>query len=264
MSYSYFIQFDTPTSLPSMSTRLLTSLKLPFSKSKQDSSSSQLPEPSREPAAVPPSYEEIIMGLHLSRTPHIPAHLAHLYPPQSQPRLHRELSSSPTPTSITTTSISSVPAPCIPHRVTLKPRSQSLRNVSSSQSSSHSRPRVRLPPPPARSAMKKPRKRPESVNSSVTPDTASGSTVSSSVAHPSTPTRHTSRLLTRFLRPNKERRVHRQLLRLSLSSLRNRTGRNRSLGLSARLCDSETSQRRGVMMSFFCIFFFLVGTNGNL
>jgi hypothetical protein len=147
------------------------------------------------------------MGLHLSRTPHIPAHLAHLYPPQSQPRLHRELSSSPTPTSITTTSISSVPAPCIPHRVTLKPRSQSLRNASSSQSSSHSRPRVRLPPPPARSAMKKPRKRPESVNSSVTPDTASGSTVSSSVAHPSTPTRHTSRLLTRFLRPNKERRV---------------------------------------------------------
>jgi hypothetical protein len=158
------------------------------------------------------------MGLHLSRTPHIPAHLAHLYPPQSQPRLHRELSISPTPTSVTTTSISSLPAPTTPHRTILKPRSRSLHVASSSSSSSHpqrshssshshSRPRVRLPPPPARSAMKKPRKRPESVNSSVTPDTASGSTVSSSVAHPSTPTRHTSGLLTRFLRPNKERRV---------------------------------------------------------
>ena len=45
------------------------------------------------------------------------------------------------------------------------------------------------------------------MDSSVTPDTASGSTVASSVAHSSTPTRHTTGLLTRLLRPNKERRV---------------------------------------------------------
>ncbi|KAI0251798.1 hypothetical protein BJV78DRAFT_409510 [Lactifluus subvellereus] len=153
------------------------------------------PERSREPeaGAAPPSYEQIIMGLHLSRTPHIPAHLAHLYPPAPQSIRHQQQQQQQQQSSPTSTSISSS-AP--PSRRTHKARSHP-HPLPSSSSTSSSRVRARLPPPPARSAMKKPRVTSRSTTtSSMTPDTASASTVASSV-HSSTPTR--PGLLARFL-----------------------------------------------------------------
>ncbi|KAH9056748.1 hypothetical protein EDB87DRAFT_1635226 [Lactarius vividus] len=185
-------------------TRLLSSLKRPFSRPKNDhdrnpssvrflislstlSPNSTQPERTRGPihGDAPPNYQQIAMGLHLSRTPHFPAHLAHLYPPAPQPRLHRSPS---TPSSST--------PPRTPPRT--RASSLSLRPPSShshSRSHPHSPPRSpsRLLPPPARSALKKPRaKTAPTTSSSVTPDTASASTVASSVP-PQTPTRSLAR-----------------------------------------------------------------------
>ena len=123
------------------------------------------------------------MGLHLSRTPHLPAHLAQLYPP-APARLQRSVSSPGSSTS---------PRP----RPNSHSHSHSHCPRPSSRSHSHSPARSpsRLAPPPARSALKKT----TTTSSSVTPDTASASTVASSVA-PSTPTRSSGTgLLARFL-----------------------------------------------------------------
>jgi len=151
-----------------MPTRLLSSLKRPFSRPKNDHDRNPSIPPSRTTRGpihrhreAPPNYQQIAMGLHLSRTPHLPARglLPQLYPPATPVR--RSVSSPP----------------------------------SSSQPQSHSRSRTharRLPPPPARSALKKP----TATSSSVTPDTASASTVASSVG-PLTPV-PTRSLLARF------------------------------------------------------------------
>lgn len=139
------------------------------------------------------------MGLHLSRTPHFPAHLAHLHPPTSQPRLQRSVSS---------------PASFVPHRAH-KVRSTSAHlypsypshppsrshTPSTTPSRSPSRSYSRLPPPPARSALKKPHAKATGTSSSgMTPDTASASTAASSITPP-TPTYGSERsgLLARFL-----------------------------------------------------------------
>ncbi|KAH9031346.1 hypothetical protein EDB85DRAFT_1959438 [Lactarius pseudohatsudake] len=187
---------DSPRPMP---TRLLSSLKRPFSRPKNDHDRNpSSPERTRGPihGEAPPNYQQIAMGLHLSRTPHFPTHIAHLYPPSPQPRLHRSPSSP---------SSSSTP-PRTPPRtrassLSLCPPSSSSRR---SRSHAHSPPRSpsRLLPPPARSALKKPRaKAAPTTSSSVTPDTASASTVASSVL-PQTPTRSLARsggLLARFL-----------------------------------------------------------------
>jgi len=134
------------------------------------------------------------MGLHLSRTPHIPAHLAHLYPPTLQPRLQRSVSS---PASS---------APQRAHRV--RPTSAHLHSSQRSQSQSYSptpsrspsRSYTPLPPPPARSALKKPHTKTTATSSSLTPDSASASTAASS-GPPSTPSSRSARsgLLSRLL-----------------------------------------------------------------
>src|SRR6266702_617691 len=201
-----------------MPTRLLSSLKRPFSRLKHDhdrypsfpvrfpislstslSPNSSQPERTRGPihGEAPPNCQQIAMGLHLSRTPHFPAHLAHLYPPAPLPRLHRSTSS---PSSSTP-----------PRTPRTRPNSDSLCPPSSRSHSpsptthTHSPPRSpsRLLPPPARSALKKPRGKTTTTttSSSLTPDTASASTVASSVP-PQTPTRSFARsggLLARFL-----------------------------------------------------------------
>ena len=200
-----FLDLDPHRSRPihHMPNRLLSSLKRPFSKPKRE------PDPSilvtREPSpgtsrTTPPSYEQIAMGLHLSRTPHFPAHLAHLYPPHLQPRLQRSVSS---------------PVSSAPHRAHKphKARSTSANPDPYSHSPYHSsspfttpsrspsRSYTRLPPPPARSALKKPRvKQTATTSSGVTPDTASASTAASSITPP-TPTNSSTRsgLLARFL-----------------------------------------------------------------
>ncbi|KAH9004491.1 hypothetical protein EDB86DRAFT_1949025 [Lactarius hatsudake] len=198
-----------------MPTRLFSSLKRPFSRPKNDhdrnpssvrfsislstplSPNSSQPERTRGPihGEAPPNYQQIAMGLHLSRTPHFPAHIAHLYPPSPQPRLHRSPSS---------------PSSSTPPRTPPRTRASSLSLCppsSSSRSRAHhphspSRSPSRLLPPPARSALKKPRaKAAPTTSSSVTPDTASASTVASSVL-PQTPTRSLAGpggLLARFL-----------------------------------------------------------------
>src|SRR5258708_8293090 len=145
------------------------------------------------------------MGLPLSRTPHFPAHLAHLYPPPSQLRLQRSVSS---PVSSTPHRVHKVP----PSSAHLHPYSRSRsrspyhsNSPSTTPSRSPSRSYTRLPPPPARSALKKPRVNATATTSSgVTPDTASASTAPSSIT-PATPKNSFSRsnLLARFL--SKER-----------------------------------------------------------
>ncbi|KAF8479562.1 hypothetical protein DFH94DRAFT_487643 [Russula ochroleuca] len=188
-----------PRPMHHMPTRLLSSLKRPFSRSKPETNTSVLPDRTREPGpgATPPSYEQIAMGLHLSRTPHFPAHLAHLYPPPPQQRLQRSVSS---------------PASSTPHRAQkARPTSAHLYPYSNPPSHSHSpsttpsrspsRSYTRLPPPPARSALKKPHGKATATSSSgVTPDTASASTAASSNTPP-TPTNSSARsgLLARFL-----------------------------------------------------------------
>ncbi|KAH9967483.1 hypothetical protein BC827DRAFT_596092 [Russula dissimulans] len=187
--------FDTPRPMPS---RLLSSLKRPFSKAKPEPYSF-VSDRTREPGsrATPPTYEQITMGLHLSRTPHIPAHLVHLYPPITQPRLQRSVSS---------------PASSAPHRAHKSRTASAHLHPSYSQpqsrfqsrsptpSRSPSRSHTRLPPPPARSALKRPRVTATGTSSSMTPDTASSSTVASSILL-STPTSRSTRsgILTRFL-----------------------------------------------------------------
>jgi hypothetical protein len=168
-----------------MPTRLLSSLKRPFSRPKNDhdryppvrsclsttpSPNSSQPERTRAPihGEAPPNYQQIAMGLHLSRTPHFPAHLAHLYPPAPLPRLHRSISSPPTS--------SSTPPPRPP----------------ASRTRSHSPKPSRLLPPPPRSALKKPR------TTSSTSDTASASSTVASSVLPQTPMRSFARLA-RFL-----------------------------------------------------------------
>ncbi|KAN0129891.1 hypothetical protein V8E53_012363 [Lactarius tabidus] len=177
-----------------MPTRLLTSLKRPFSRPKNDhdrypSSSERTRGPIHREA--PPNYQQIAMGLHLSRTPHLPAHLAPLYPPTTVPRLQRSVSSPSSP-----------PRP--------RPPPSHSPSHSHSRAQSHSPPPPppgtrtrsrpsRLLPPPTRSALKKPTT--TTTSSSVTPDTASASTVASSVP-PLTPTRTSGGgggLLARFL-----------------------------------------------------------------
>jgi len=125
------------------------------------------------------------MGLHLSRTPHIPAHRG---APTTTPRLHRSVSS---------------PVPH-PHP---NPNSNHLCAAaapSSSRSHSPHRSPSRLLPPPARSALKKPRggggNKAATTSSSVTPDTASASSTGASSVPPLTPTWSSGgRLLARFL-----------------------------------------------------------------
>ncbi|KAI0272346.1 hypothetical protein BC834DRAFT_343571 [Gloeopeniophorella convolvens] len=141
--------------------RLISSLKRPFSKPRLDPPPMPSDRPRAPHSAAPPTYEQIAMGLHLSRTPHLPSHLAHLYPPA----LQRSASSPASP-------------PQRPHTHRRAPS---------------------LPPPPARSALKKPRA--EGAGSSATPDTASASTATSSAA-PATPAGSTtsarSRLFSRL------------------------------------------------------------------
>ncbi|KAI9433591.1 hypothetical protein H4582DRAFT_1986892 [Lactarius indigo] len=201
-----------------MPTRLLSSLKRPFSRPKNDHDRNpSSPERTRGPihSEAPPNYQQIAMGLHLSRTPHFPAHLAHLYPPAPQPRLHRSPSS---PSSSST-------SPRTPPRTRASSLSLRLPSSSASHRHPHSPPRSpsRLLPPPARSALKKPRAKATTTSSSVTPDTASASTVASSVP-PQTPTRSLARsggLLARFL--GKERgQAARALVVLADESVRER------------------------------------------
>ncbi|KAI0299327.1 hypothetical protein BC826DRAFT_1173940 [Russula brevipes] len=191
-SSSPFLDTPRPRPMPYTPARLLSTLKRPFSKSRPEPIPI-LPDRDREPGpgATPPSYEQIAMGLHLSRTPHFPAYLAHLHPPSQQPRLQRSVSSPG--------SASQRVRPASAHH----PRSHmQSRSHSSSPTPSQSPPRThsRLPPPPARSALKKPRAKATGTSSSVTPDTASASTVASSVLPP-TPTRSSARsgLLARLL-----------------------------------------------------------------
>ncbi|KAI0060686.1 hypothetical protein BV25DRAFT_1839503 [Artomyces pyxidatus] len=102
-----------------------------------------------DPASIRPTVEQIAMGLHLSRTPHLPAHLSHLAP-------------SPVPSH------------------TRRP---------SSHGRSHSLPRVtpRLPPPPTRSALKKAGASPSPTRPASSLTMTSASTAPSS-SSPSTPT----------------------------------------------------------------------------
>src|SRR6266566_187076 len=158
-----YLDLDPPRSrqIHYMPNRLLSSLKRPFSKPKLEPDSSILITREPGPSANPPSYEQIAMGLHLSRTPHFPAHLAHLYPPPPQLRLQHSVSS---------------PASSAPHRAH-KARSASAHpdpysrspyhsnSPSTTPSRSPSRSYTRLPPPPARSALKKPRAKPTTTTS---------------------------------------------------------------------------------------------------
>ena len=120
------------------------------------------------------------MGLHLSRTPHLPAHLAPPYPPTSAAaRLQRSAS------------VPTRPRPPITQSQSQSHHSRSHSNTPPSPPKRQSR----LLPPPTRSALKKPTT--TTTSSSVTPDTASASTVASS-GPPLTPTRGAG-LLARFL-----------------------------------------------------------------
>ncbi|KAF8493200.1 hypothetical protein F5888DRAFT_1724985 [Russula emetica] len=197
-----FLDLDPPRSRPihHMPNRLLSSLKRPFSRPKLEPDSSILVtprEPEPGPGATPPSYEQIAMGLHLSRTPHFPAHLAHLYPPLPQLRLQRSVSSP----------VSSAPHRAHKARTTSAHPTPLFRSPyhsntpSTTPSRSPSRSYTRLPPPPARSALKKPRVKPTATTSSgMTPDTASSSTAASSITPP-TPINGSTRSgpLARFL-----------------------------------------------------------------
>ncbi|KAN0121021.1 hypothetical protein V8E52_003609 [Russula decolorans] len=194
-----FLDPDPPRSRPihHMPNRLLSSLKRPFSKPKPEPDSSILVTREPGPSATPPSYEQIAMGLHLSRTPHFPAHLAHLYPPPPQPRLQRSLSSPVSSTPHRPHKARSASA----HPDPYSPSPYHSNSPSTTQSPSPSRSYTRLPPPPARSALKKPRvKATATTSSGMTPDTASASTAASSITPP-TPTNGSTRsgLLTRFL-----------------------------------------------------------------
>ncbi|THH18448.1 hypothetical protein EW146_g2538 [Bondarzewia mesenterica] len=162
-----------------------------------------------------PTVEQIAMGLHLSRTPHLPAHLSHLpyYHQQQQPYecSHTPISSpslsrdSPRPSSSRRHSHSYFRTRTDPHTPS---RSSSYlpRFPSPSLSPSpsrHTRPRTAPttphPPPPTRSALKK--SPPSTKSGSLTTlDTAlSASTATSSTAPP-TPTSLASRFrLSRFL-----------------------------------------------------------------
>ncbi|KAH9992987.1 hypothetical protein BJV74DRAFT_884524 [Russula compacta] len=184
------------TSQPRPKSTRLFSLKRPFSKPKPEPYPLILSNQSHEPgpSSIPPSYEQIRMGLHLSRTPHIPAHLAHLYPPAPQPRLQRTVSS---PVS----SAKQRERMLRPTSAHLHPSPYSrAHSRSPTPSRSPSRSYTPLPPPPARSALKKTRENTTATSSSVTPDTASASTVASSIPPPtptSSPAR--SRLFARIL-----------------------------------------------------------------
>ncbi|KAI0315029.1 hypothetical protein OF83DRAFT_1174219 [Amylostereum chailletii] len=116
----------------------------------------------RDSETARPTVEEIAMGLHLSRTPHLPAHLAHLHVDP--------------------------PAPSSSHHV-----SRMQRRHSYSQPRSRSRYHVTprhpppLPPPPSRSALKKASVSSPKSSVNTLDSAASGSTAPSS-STPPTPT----------------------------------------------------------------------------
>ncbi|KAI9510513.1 hypothetical protein F5148DRAFT_1178994 [Russula earlei] len=184
---------DTPRPMPCIPTRLLSSLKRPFSKPKPEPYPLILPDRTREPGpgATPPTYKQIVMGLHLSRTPHFPAHLAHFH------RMQHALSS---PTSSAPQRVHKARSASVHLQPSYFHSQSQSRSRSLTPSRSPSRSYTRLPPPPARSALKKTRVKANGTISSATPDTASASTVASS-GPPSTPTSGSTRpgLLARFL-----------------------------------------------------------------
>ncbi|VDC00899.1 unnamed protein product [Peniophora sp. CBMAI 1063] len=126
-----------------------------------------------------PTVEQIAMGLHLSRTPHLPPHLSSPTSPTS-PRLARVESAS-----------------SLPVESSLRlPRRHSHRMTASVSTPIRAAPA--LPPPPSRSALKV--SRPADTPAAYSPkaslqtfnDSASGSTAPSSIAPP-TPTSSSSR-----------------------------------------------------------------------
>ncbi|KAI0046970.1 hypothetical protein FA95DRAFT_1559520 [Auriscalpium vulgare] len=99
-----------------------------------------------DPAETRPSVAQIAMGLHLSRTPHLPPHLSHLSPAYPPP----------------------------PHEPHPRPRRASHHHHTRSLAPVHVAPR--LPPPPTRSALKKPGSASASSRSpSTSPVTGTGS-----------------------------------------------------------------------------------------
>ncbi|KZV72449.1 hypothetical protein PENSPDRAFT_649730 [Peniophora sp. CONT] len=137
------------------------------------------PRQLQDDGPVRPTVEQIAMGLHLSRTPHLPPHLPSPTSP-TPPRLARIESSS------------SLPAE---NRLRL-PRRHSHRVTASVSAPLRTTPA--LPPPPSRSALKV--SRPADTTTASSPkaslqtfnDSASGSTAPSSIAPP-TPTSSSSR-----------------------------------------------------------------------
>ncbi|KAI0306075.1 hypothetical protein B0F90DRAFT_1695832 [Multifurca ochricompacta] len=209
-----------------MPTRLLTSFMCPFWKPKSD------PCPTI-PVCLPPPFFSSFPCYSNLRLPSVSFQQErtreHRPDRHGPPSLPYPAPPSTLSTPVPARSAATVTPQCIiatspplrahkPHTASVYLRSSSYSH-SRSRSHSHSPPHspfpshspsrspTRLPPPPARSALKKPRAKltMTATSSSLTPDTASASTVASSLPPP-TPTRRTSPrsgLLARFLGKNR-------------------------------------------------------------